>query len=295
MTRYTVAHMKLAALGLFVALSSSFGLAGCAGADEKAAEEVAASEDALTSLPGSGTYAIRSKPSSGSYVNSLTLSANKKFEIEWVRRTTTMEPWVFNPFVLVPVTREEAVVLRGQWFTFEGFDNKPMVSFDITDGTDDGANYTFEMLTSSASDTIKLGTVDGRVFELKKSSSTTPAPTDKRVLTCDGMKIKAVITLDEAQRRRGKIKITRKAGADHLSPPEKTTTVVYTGNTGVDDYMRYEGEDDAGNGYDFALKKSDLQKTEGPTANVGLGYAPNDFLAGGAAIHNSLSCTISTR
>lgn len=255
---------------------------------------MAVGEDALTALPSSGTFLLRSKPSSGSYVNSLTLSPNKKFEIEWVKRTTRMEPWVWNPFLLVPVTHEEAMVLRGKWFTFAGDGGKTMVSLDITDGNDPGDHFIFELNVGSSGETIKLGTVDDRTFELKKSSSTAPA-TDKRVIRCDGRQITATITLDEAQRRRGKLAIKRKPNADPLSPPEKITTVVYTGDTGVDDYMGYEGRDDESNGYDFALKKSDLEKTTGPIANVGLGYSPDDFLAGGAAIHNSLTCTIDTR
>jgi hypothetical protein len=275
---------------------SSFVVGGCTASSPEQEEVVVAGEEALTSLPASGTFLIRSKPSTGSYVNSLTLSANKKFEIEWVRRTTRMEPWVWNPFLLVPVTHEESMVLRGKWFTFGGDHGSTMVSLDVTDGSDPGDHFIFDLQVSGGGDTIKLGTTDNRTFELKKSSSsTTPAATDKRVIRCDGYKITATITLDEAQRRRGKIAIKRKPGADHLSPPEKTTTVVYTGDTGVDDYMGYEGRDDANNGYDFALKKSDLNKTSGPIANVGLGYSPDDFLAGGGAIHNSLTCTIATQ
>lgn len=287
--RYTAA-MLLRTLSLSVALLSSLSLAGCAveAGDGGAAES---SEQALTSL-ATGTFAIESKPLSGSYVARLTLSAGKKFEMEYVRRTTTSEPWVFNPWLSVPVTHEEAIVLRGTYFLYNGDPGKTMVSLDVTDGTESGLHYLFEVATAPGA--LKLTTIDHHTFELKATSAPSDA-TDKRVLHCDGYQITAVITLDEVQRRRGTIAIKRKANADNLAPPNRTTTVVYTGGTGVDDYMAYEGHDSDGNGYEFALRESDLEKTSGPTSNVGLGYSPNDIWSSGAAYHNSLTCTVGTR
>lgn len=259
--------------------------AGCAApVDDDPVEQ---GSDALTSLP-TGTFAIARKPSSGSYVARLTLQAGKKFEMEYVRRTTSTEPWVFNPWIPVPVTREEALVLRGTWFTFAGDHGSTLVSFDANDG--DGGSYIFEVAARPG--IVELRTTDDRTFELRASSAA-PEPTDKRVIRCDGHTIEAVITLDEAQRRRGTLRIERKASATASSPPNGTTTVVYTGRTGVDDYMAYEGRDGTGNGYDFALRESDLRKTSGPIANVGLGYFPESFIGGGG-YHNSLTCTIGT-
>lgn len=280
-------------------LSSVLGLVlGTACSSPVDEEPSASSEDALTSLPSTGTFAIEDRPLSGSYVARLTLSAGKKFEIEYVRRTQSSEPWAWNPWLRVPTTHEETLVLRGTWFTFAGDHGSTQASFDVTDGNGADEHFIFEVASASSAG-IKLKTIDGTTFDLRASSSqgggaSSGGASIKRVIRCDGMQITAVITLDEAQRRRGTIAIKRKPNADNNAPPNKTTTVVYTGDTGVADYMGYEGRDSAGNGYDFALKASDLEKTSGPIANVGLGFSPNDWLAGGA-YHNSLTCTIGTR
>jgi len=271
--------------GLLLLLVAALAASGCAPTAED--DSVAEGSDALTALP-TGTFAIADLPLSGSYVARLTLQAGKKFEMEYVRRTSTTEPWVLNPWVPVPVTHEERLVLRGTWFTYAGDHGSTMVSFDVTDG--DGGSYVFEV--AKAPGALKLTTIDDRTFELRVSSAA-PEPTDKRVIRCDALTIKAVITLDEAQRRRGTLRIERKAAATASSPPERTTPVVYTGGTGVDDYMSYEGHDSDGNGYEFALRESDLEKTSGPIAEVGLGFFPESWIGGGGH-HNSLTCTIGT-
>ena len=85
------------------------------------------------------------------------------------------------------------------------------------------------------------------------------------------------------------MKITRKAGADRMDPPTGSFTVAYNGDTGVDDYMGYEGTDSKNNSYDFALKKSDLAKTSGKIATVGVNF-DLEFSPGG--VHTTLDCTI---
>jgi len=271
-------------LGAALLFLSIVAAAGCAApADDDAVEQ---GEDALTSLP-TGTFAIAQKPYSGSYVARLSLEPGKKFEMEYVRRTTSTEPWVFNPWIPVPVTHEERLVLRGTWFTFAGDHGATLVSFDASDGT--GESYIFEVQTRPG--IVELSTTDDRTFELRASSAA-PEPTDARVIRCEGHAIKAVITLDEAQRRRGTLTIERKASATASSPPDGTTTVVYTGRTGVADAMAYEGRDGAGNGYSFALRESEVARTSGRISNVGLGFSPRGFFGG--EYHNSLTCTIGT-
>ncbi|MCW5833416.1 MAG: hypothetical protein KIS78_13520 [Labilithrix sp.] len=279
--------MPTRCLAVLLAFSALFAVSGCGAPNDE--DDVAEAEAALTALP-TGTFAIERKPPSGSYVARLTLKAGKKFEIEYVRRTTTSEPWVFNPWLRVPTTREEATVLRGTYFLFQG-DRGQSISLDVTDGNDPGEHFTFRV--GAEPGVVVLSTFDDRSFVLKASSDA-PAPTDTRVLRCEGRMITAVITLDEAQRRRGTLAIERKPSAGASSPPDGATTVVYTGRTGVDDYMAYEGRDAEGNGYDFALRESDLRKTSGPTANVGLGFSPVTW-SGGGAYHSSLTCTIATR
>ena len=63
------------------------------------------------------------------------------------------------------------------------------------------------------------------------------------MLTCTGRRWDATITLDQNQRRRGMMTITRRADGDRSEPPSGSLTVAYSGDTGVDDYMRYEGVD----------------------------------------------------
>lgn len=277
---------KLAGSLALVALlsSSSLVLGGCAGETSEAPPgDPAASESDLTSLPV-GHYAIAREPSSGSYVSELTISAGKKVELEWVHVTTTSEPWFFNPWIRVPVSKKEKLVLTGSFSIFAGDPGETLISFDVTDRGVDHLIYSLEKTT----DGIALQAIGGPRFEMKKAAASTRA-TDTRILDCKGRRWDAVITLDEAQRRRGTMKVTRRADAERNDPPNGSFEVSYSGDTGVDDYMRYEGADRQGNGYDFALRKSDLEKTSGPISQVGLGYTP-DLSPGGW--HNTLQCTI---
>lgn len=263
--------------------------AGCAATTDEEDGGGATEEAALTSM-STGTFAIDRKPLSGSYVARLSLESGRKFEIEYVTRRTVYETSIWSPFIPLPATKEEAVVYRGKYDVFAGDPGETLISFDVTDGSESDNHFIFSIEASSAS-AITLKAIGSDAFTLKKTSAG-PAPTDARVLTCDAVKFKATITLDQAQRRRGTLSIAPKAGADRTDPPKGDTTVVYTGGTGVEDYMAYEGRDSKGNTYSFALKKSDLERTSGPISSVGLGFGPNDFLAGGGEYHNSLTCTI---
>ncbi len=125
-------------------------------------------------------------------------------------------------------------------------------------------------------------------FELRPTSAA-PRATDARVIECKGRRFDATLTMDEAQRRRGTMKIVRHAEADASDPPNASFSIAYTGDTGVDDYMGYEGFDRQNNGYEFALKKSDMEKTSGSIAEVGVGFT-RDLAS--YAVHMPLSCTI---
>lgn len=276
--------LRLAATSFVIALAT----AGCAvdGDTNDHDEVVESTEDALSSLPA-GRYVLAREPSSGSHVSELTLSAGRKFELELVRVTTSYEaPW-WNPFLRLPVRKEEAIVARGTYFLFES-DGEPHVSFDFAEGSVGHLSYGVEI----ASGMIRLHPVGGGVLELRKTASS-QVSTDARVYRCTGRSYDAVIELDEAQHRRGTFTVKRHPGTTGGStPPSTSFTVVYDGDTGVDDYMGYEGTDDEGGHYDFALRRSDLARTSGRTSNVGVGYTP-EFAAG--AWHASLECTIETR
>ncbi|MBX3232703.1 MAG: hypothetical protein KIT84_43995 [Labilithrix sp.] len=271
-----------AALGLLLLTLAS----GCAATTEEE-EGVEAAEAALVGVPA-GTFAIERKPLSGSYVARLNLEAGNAFEIEYVSRRTVYETTIWSPWIPVPTTKEEAVVYRGKWRTFAGDPGETLITFDVTDGFSERFIFSIEASSESA---ITLKAIGRDAITLKKTSAA-PAATDARILTCEARMFHATIALDQAQRRRGTLSVSPKPGAGRGDPPKGDTTVVYTGNTGVEDYMRYEGRDSAGNTYSFALKKSDLERTSGPISRVGLGFGPNDFLAGGAEIHNTLTCTI---
>jgi hypothetical protein len=204
-----------------------------------------------------------------------------------VHVTTSSEPWFWNPFVRVPTTKKEALVLRGTYVTFAGDPGETLISFDVTDRAVD--HLIFSLQSSPGS--LRLQAIGSAAFELKAAAPDT-TPTDKRVLRCAGRRWDAVITLDENQRRRGTMKVTRHTDAERSDPPNTSFAIAYTGDTGVDDYMAFEGVDRGGNGYDFALRRSDLEHTSGPISQVGLGYTP-DLSPGGW--HNTLACTIAVR
>jgi hypothetical protein len=279
----TVTNTRTLAALLFVS-SSLFATAGCAAEATSSPDDPVASESALTSV-AVGRYVLAREPSAGNYITELTISAGKKVELEWVHVTTTTEPWFFNPWVRVPVTKKEKLALQGSYDVFAGDPGETLISFNVTDRGIDHLIYSLEKTPNG----IALHAIGGQRFEMKQAAGGSTRATETRILDCKGGRWDATITLDEAQRRRGTMKITRRADAQRNDPPNISFTVAYNGDTGVSDYMGYEGFDSQGNGYEFALRKSDLEKTSGPISSVGLGYTP-DLAPGGW--HNSLTCTI---
>ena len=279
-TRSTTAALALATL---VACS----LCACAAPTDGAEDAATQGEDALTSVK-TGHYAIKREPSSGTYIKRLTIAPGKKVELELVRVRTTSEPWAWNPWIRIPTTKREALALRGTFMTFEGEPGETLISFDVTDRAIDHLTFALEKTEAGA---LRLKAIGASPFELEPATPDA-TPTDARVLTCTGRRWDAVITLDENQRRRGSMKVTRHADAERNDPPSASFEIAYTGDTGVADYMRFEGLDRDGNGYDFALRRSELERTSGPISQVGVGYTP-EFSAGGW--HNTLQCTIAAR
>jgi hypothetical protein len=270
------------------ATSVLFGLlatahAGCAAPIDLDDAEVARSEDELVSVPA-GHYAIVSAPASSSHVSSATFGPGRSFELTFVRVVQTTEPWIWNPFVQVPVTKKTELALRGAYRTYRSSDGSVMISFDFEEGT--MSHLVFELTLSPGA--LRLGAVGQRPYELRAARPGT-AEGEGRVLRCQGHRFDARIVLAEAQRRRGTLSVTRNDRAGRTDPPDGQVEVVYTGDTGVRDYMAFVGRDGQGGSYDFALRRSDLQRRSGSVSNVGLGYQPP--LAGGA-FHNTLTCSI---
>lgn len=258
----------------------------CGGAPEEEAGVTSEAESALVSVP-SGTFTIGRAPSSGSYIKRLTLKARKKFELEYVKVSSRSEPWLWNPWIQVPSRDEESMLLEGSYFTFAGDGDETLISFDMNGGSIDHLIYSIER----DGDSLRLEAVGQRAFVLEPGGSSEPA-IDKRVASCSNSRFSAKIKFEDAERRRGTFTVKRKANADENDPQNGTFDVIYNGNTGVEDYMGFDGQDDAGGRYEFAMKRSDLDKTSGPIANIGLGYAEPDR---SYYVHRTLTCTIGTR
>ena len=258
---------------------------GCAAPTDEGDGNSAQNEDDLTALP-TGHFAIVRAPLSGSYISSLTLSAGKKVEIEYVRVTSSSTSLFGNPFFPIPTSKKEAFSLRGTYFTYKGDGNKTNIAFDVGEPF---GSLSYALTVNGG--TLGLQGIGQPGFELKSGAAPT-TPTDKRVLHCVDGSFEATIKLDEAQRRRGTITIKRLAGADRMDPPNGSASFAYTGDTGVRDYQAFEGTDKQGNGYEFALSRSEIERTSGKISNVGLSYSP-EFA--GYGIHHSMQCSIGTR
>lgn len=268
-------YRRFVLVGLSLSLAAPL---GCAAATDDGPDDSAQSEDALTGLKA-GHYAVARAPYSGSYISKLTISANKKVELEYVRVSAGYSnPWM--PWL--STSTKETLSLRGTYMTFAGDPGQTLISFDVTDRRVDHLIYSF----TSQGGSLVLKAIGGSEFTLKPSSADT-TPTDARVLTCKGGRWDATITLDQNQRRNGKMKVTRHADADRTDPPNITLDVAYTGNTGVDDWMGYDGVDSKGNGYSFALRPRDVETVGAAAFQIGLGYTP-DMSPGGW--HNTLQC-----
>ena len=172
-------------LGAMVLLCLPVGCAANAADDDSSS-----SDDALTGVK-LGRYAIDSAPSSGSYIESLTISANKKVELDYVRVREGSSPWVFNPWIPVPTRDEEKLTLTGTYVTFAGDPGQTLISFDVSDQGIDHLIYTLKMSGSA----MTLKAIGESAFTLKPTTSA-PSATDARVLTCTGGVYDAVITLD---------------------------------------------------------------------------------------------------
>ena len=260
--------------------------AACGGGADRDDESAAQSEAALTAVPR-GHFAVDRAPSSGSYIADLTITAGKKFELSLVRRSTRQQSWMWNPWITVPVTDEESMLLRGTYFTYAGDHGATMISFDFSEGALEHVLYEYQV----HGDTLRLKGTGDPAYDLERTEAAAPV-TDDRVVSCKGRNWDATFTFADAERRRATMKTKRHAGATGNQPPNATTTVVYTGNTGVDDYMAFEGADTAGGRYELAFKRSDLAKTSGALSQLGLGYS---FPGSSYFMHNTFACTIAAQ
>ncbi len=261
----------------------AFGASGCAApADDD--DGVASSEDALTAL-GSGHYVVERAPLRGSYVAALTIAPNRRFEMEYVRVRETTEPLWGNPFFPVPVRKEEKLSIHGAYQLYASDGQR--LAFRSSDAGAERVDVGLEVRDGKLVFTSRSGT-----YTLKPSAA---APSDDRafVARCKARTWEGTIRLDRNARRRGTFTLdARLPGASDSSTPKvgATFAVAYTGDTGVEDAMGFEGEDRDANAIDFTLRRAIVEAARpGATFQTGFGYTRD---LAGYAIHHSPTCTV---
>ncbi len=219
----------LRALALALVALAPSAVVGCGGASDDAA----ASEDDLTSL-GTGTYVVDARPSfwgGGYYLSRITFSTGKKYEGE-----------------LVSSSGEKSLI-AGKYTILAARPNNPQSpvlsdkpTLYLTSDTG-GADPAFE-LDRLEGGGLRLYHSARRVyFTMKKDPSYRPEPTSVKTIVCTGPSANATLTLDQAQNRRGTLKITRKAGAaDRDDPPSVTVPVTEDTGGGSPDYVYFTGQ-----------------------------------------------------
>ena len=239
--------MKLLSL-LFCAAALASLTVACSG--NTADVPTAAEDQDLTSALGTGTFVIDSRPFFDSYASRITLLAGKKYEAEIVS------------------SRGETTLLAGSYDIQPARANNPQSPVKSDKPTlyltsDTGAApqaFEFDKLADGG---LKLYHSARSVsFTMKKDPTWKPAPTDAKSISCTGPTVNAVITIDQAQGRRGSLKLTRKAGADRHDPPSVTVPVTQTAGGGVAEYIYFEGSKGEQDYYVNMIKK-DFERGSG--------------------------------
>lgn len=218
--------MKLASLAslLFVALAAA---AGCAGSTE--GEREGSSEQDVSSSIALGTYTIDSRPwFGGTYATRLTLKEGKKFEAEMVSSGRTS--LIAGSYTILPARpNDPQSPVRS---------DKPTLY--MTPDNDEGpAVFEFDKLASGG---LRLYHSARSVsFTMKLDPTFRPPATNAKKIKCTGPQVDALITLDEAQNRRGTLELTRKAGADRHDPPSVEVAITQVRGSEVPGYLYYEG------------------------------------------------------
>jgi len=240
--------MKLPSL-LCCAAALALLTAACSGstADVPA---VADQDQDLTSALGTGTYLVDSKPFFDYYASRITLSAGKKFEAEIVS------------------SRGDTTLLAGSYDILPARANNPQSPVKSDKPTlyltsDSGAApqaFEFDKLPDGS---LKLYHSARHVsFSMKKDPNWKPEATNGKTITCTGPAVNAVVTIDQAQGRRGTLKLTRKAAADDHDPPSATVAITQTEGGGVPGYIYFEGSKGEQDYYVNIIKK-DFERGSG--------------------------------
>jgi hypothetical protein len=248
----------LPALARALALTASIAvfpgaLGGCVGADD-----TAASEDDLTSL-GTGTYVADARPFGSYYLARITFSAGKKYEGDLVSSSGTTS-LIAGTYTILPARSNNPQSPVPS--------DKPTLYLRSDSG---GADPAFELDRLPGGGLRLYHSVRRVSFTMKKDPTYRPAPTNPKTIACAGPTVNAKLTLDQAQNRRGTLKITRKAGATDRDPPGATVPMTEDTGGGSPDYVYFAGQKGEQDYY-VNIKKADFARARG-AAEVNLRWA----------------------
>jgi hypothetical protein len=215
------------------------------------------------------------------------LRADRSFEMELVRVTRTTKPWVWNPWVPVPSREEEKLSLRGRYQLYEAHGAR------ISLTPSDVGGERFDAAITVAPGRLTLTTREDVTFTLVAATAPAPADTTRPlVASCDGGGAwHANLRLDQAGRRRGTFVVDRRSpGVSNAIPKLGAFAMVYTGDTSVDDYMRFEGADARANEITFAIRRATLETARpGETFELGMTHKLTGF---DSSWHLVVTCTL---
>lgn len=248
--------MKLAVVAtLLLSSSLALGAIGCAGdtqdpAQPGAGDDSASAEQDATAGLALGTYAITSRPWFGSYyATRITLKAGKKFEAEiYSSGRTTLIAGGYTILPARPNNPQSPVRSDKPTLYMTPDSNEPPAVFEF----DKLENGEVKLYTSARSQS----------FSMKLDPSFQPAPTNSKVIECKGAQVDALITLDQAQNRRGTLKLTRKAGADRHDPPSASVPITQVRGSEVPSYIYFEGSNGEQDYY-VNIIKADFERGRG--------------------------------
>jgi len=225
-------------------------------------EEPSTADDDLTSA-FTGTYVIDSRPFGEYYASRITFDAGKKYEAE-ITKSSGETQLIAGTYEILPArpNNPQSPVMSDKPTLILGD-----VSFEYDKLPDGGLRLYHSARHVS--------------FTMKRDPSYRPAPTNAKTISCTGNAVDAKITLDQAQNRRGTLKITRKADADRHDPPSATVAITQTEGGGVPDYLYWEGSSGEQDYY-VNMKKAELAKTSGAiSVNLRWAEGGQEFDIGG--------------
>lgn len=218
--------MKLALVATsLVALALA---AGCA-ASSSDDQAPASSDQDLTGTLGLGTYTIASRPwFADGYATRITLSSGKKFEAEvYANGETTLVAGSYTILPARPNNPDSPVQSDKPTLYMTPDNNDGPLTFEFDKLSNGEVKFYYHVRTES--------------FTMKLDPSYQPPHTDSKTIECTGNQVDATITLDQAQGRRGTLKLKRKAGADDNDPPSASVSITKVAGSEVPGYVYFEG------------------------------------------------------